>query len=210
MKALGIILLFRERYKRPWIAGAPQFIGLRQIVERTAYRPIIIAVRPNRDTISILYARLCVHSILAGVCLGTLSWALSQCSILRGALRCGFGVPSSFRGPNRDREGPHGLPPPTLPDLRVTSPAVRWRQSAMGTAMEARQSQAVAGAPRERDRQRWAGGEAPRPLGGLDRVPGQVPAHAAATPLPVALPIPWLPQIAAQLTPDPGVQLREA
>ncbi len=27
--------------------------------------------------------------------------------------------------PNRDREGPHGLPPPTPPDRRVTSPAVR-------------------------------------------------------------------------------------
>ena len=26
---------------------------------------------------------------------------------------------------NRDREGPHGLPPPTPPDIRVTSPAVR-------------------------------------------------------------------------------------
>jgi hypothetical protein len=27
--------------------------------------------------------------------------------------------------PNRDREGPHGLPPPTPPDVRVTYPAVR-------------------------------------------------------------------------------------
>ena len=26
---------------------------------------------------------------------------------------------------NRDREGPHGLPPPTPPDIRVTYPAVR-------------------------------------------------------------------------------------
>ena len=31
--------------------------------------------------------------------------------------------------PNRDREGPHGLPPPTPPDLRVTSPAVRQIES---------------------------------------------------------------------------------
>jgi hypothetical protein len=49
---------------------------------------------------------------------------------------------------NRDREGPHGLPPPTPPDIRVTYPAVRWMQSTMGTAMEARQSQAVEVAPR--------------------------------------------------------------
>jgi hypothetical protein len=31
--------------------------------------------------------------------------------------------------PNRDREGPRGLPPPTPPDIRVTSPAVRPMQA---------------------------------------------------------------------------------
>jgi len=80
----------------------------------------------------------------------------------------------------------------------------------MGTAREARQSQAGKGAPRERDRQRWATADAPRPRGGLGRVPGQVPAHAAATPLPVASPIPLLPQIAAPSMPAPGGQLLEA
>jgi hypothetical protein len=34
------------------------------------------------------------------------------------------GGPGGTR-PNRDREGPHGLPPPTPPDVRVTYPAVR-------------------------------------------------------------------------------------
>src|SRR4029453_3531008 len=116
----------------------------------------------------------------------------------------------AVRRPNRDREGPHGLPPPTPPDIRITYPAVRWIQLAMGTAMEARQSQAVEVAPRERDRQRRAAADAPRPMGGLDRVPGQVPAHAAATQLPVPPPLPLLPQRAAQSTPDPGVQLLEA
>src|SRR5262249_27332898 len=32
---------------------------------------------------------------------------------------------SHFLPSNRDREGPHGLPPPTPPDVRVTYPAVR-------------------------------------------------------------------------------------
>src|SRR5262245_1629925 len=98
---------------------------------------------------------------------------------------------------NRDREGPHGLPPPPPPDIQVTSPAVRWMPSAMGTAMEAWPSQAVDGAPRARDHQRRAAANAPRPMGRLDGVPGQVPAHAAATPLPVPSPLPVLPQIAA-------------
>jgi hypothetical protein len=34
---------------------------------------------------------------------------------------------------NRDREGPRGLPPPTPPDIRVTSPAVRWIESGSHT-----------------------------------------------------------------------------
>jgi ATP-binding cassette, subfamily B, multidrug efflux pump len=38
----------------------------------------------------------------------------------------GFRMPQMI---NRDREGPHGLPPPTPPDRRVTSPAVRWIES---------------------------------------------------------------------------------
>ena len=55
--------------------------------------------------------------------------------------------------PNRDRGRPHDLPPPTPPDIRVTSPAVRWRQSAVGAAMEAWQTQAVEVAARQGDRQ---------------------------------------------------------
>jgi hypothetical protein len=35
--------------------------------------------------------------------------------------------------PNRDREGPRGLPPPTPPDIRGTSPAVRWMASGCTT-----------------------------------------------------------------------------
>jgi hypothetical protein len=35
--------------------------------------------------------------------------------------------------PNRDREGPHGLPPPTPPDRRVTYPAVRQMKPKCGT-----------------------------------------------------------------------------
>ena len=34
----------------------------------------------------------------------------------------------SFQPPNRDRREPRGSRPPTPPDVRVTSPAVRWRQ----------------------------------------------------------------------------------
>jgi hypothetical protein len=76
--------------------------------------------------------------------------------------------------------------------------------------MEMRSSQAIEVAPGERDRQRRAAADAPRPMGRLDRVPGQVPARATATPLPVRSPIPWLPQSAAPSTPAPGVQLPEA
>jgi hypothetical protein len=80
----------------------------------------------------------------------------------------------------------------------------------MGTSMEARPSQAVDGAPGERARQRRAAAEAPRPLGRLARVPGQVPAHATATPVPGPSPIPWCPPIAAPSTPDPGVPRLDA
>jgi hypothetical protein len=56
--------------------------------------------------------------------------------------------------------------------------------------MEAWQSQAVAGAAREGDRQGRATADAPWPMGGLDRVPGQVPAHPTATQLAIPPPTP--------------------
>src|SRR5919204_5161739 len=46
-------------------------------------------------------------------------------------------------------------------------------------------------------------------MGGLDRIPGQVPTHAAATQLAVPPPIPLLPQIAAQPPSEPRVQFLE-
>jgi hypothetical protein len=80
----------------------------------------------------------------------------------------------------------------------------------MGTSLEAQPSQAVDGAPGARDRPRRAAAEAPRPLGRLARVPGQVPAHATATPVPGPSPIPLCPPIAAPSTPDPGVPRLDA
>jgi hypothetical protein len=42
------------------------------------------------------------------------------------ATRCAPGTAlRAMPGAHRDREGPHGLPPPTPPDIRVTYPAVR-------------------------------------------------------------------------------------
>jgi hypothetical protein len=52
--------------------------------------------------------------------------------------------------------------------------------------MEARQAQPLDVGPRERER--WAAAHTPRSMGGLDRIPGQLPTHAAATQL--ALPPP--------------------
>jgi hypothetical protein len=75
--------------------------------------------------------------------------------------------------------------------------------------MEARQTQAVEIAPWERERQRGAAAQAPWPVGGLDRAPGQVPTDAAAAQGTVLTPTPLRPQIAAQSTPDPGIQLLE-
>ena len=76
--------------------------------------------------------------------------------------------------------------------------------------MAAGQIEHVEVAAGERDRQRWATAHTPWPLGGFDRSPGQVPAHAAATPFPIAAPTPLLPPIAAQSTPDPGIQRLDA
>jgi hypothetical protein len=76
--------------------------------------------------------------------------------------------------------------------------------------MEARHSQGVAGAPRERDRPRRAATDAPRPLGGRARVPGQLPAPAAAPSVPGASPSPWLPPLAAHSPPEPGVPRLDA
>jgi hypothetical protein len=76
--------------------------------------------------------------------------------------------------------------------------------------MEAWQTQAVVGATREGDRQGRATADAPGPLGGRARVPGQIPAHPTATPLAITPPTPLLPQVAAPPTADPGVQRLDA
>jgi hypothetical protein len=75
--------------------------------------------------------------------------------------------------------------------------------------METRQAQPVEVAPGERDRQRRAAAQTPRPMGRFDRVPGQVSAHPTPAQLPVLTPSPLLPHVAAQGTADPGVQLLE-
>jgi hypothetical protein len=75
--------------------------------------------------------------------------------------------------------------------------------------MEAWQTQPVEVAPKERDRQRRAAAQTPRPMGGFDRVPGQISAHPTPAQFPVPTPTPLLLQIAAQPTPQPGVQLFE-
>ena len=51
------------------------------------------------------------------------------------------------RNIHRDREEPHDPSPPTPPDIRVTYPAVRWIESAVGAPMEARSAQPVDVAP---------------------------------------------------------------
>jgi hypothetical protein len=76
--------------------------------------------------------------------------------------------------------------------------------------MAAWPSERIAVAPGERDRQRGATAQAPWPMGGLDRIPGQGPAHAAATQCPLPTPTPRLPAITAPPTPDPGVQRLDA
>jgi hypothetical protein len=108
-------------------------------------------------------------------------------------------------GVQRDREGPHDLSPPTPLDRRGTSPAGRGGESAIRPPMEARQAQPVAGAPGARDRQRWAAAQAPRPMRGLARVPGQGPAHPTAMPLAIPPPTPRLAAVAAPPTSAPGV-----
>ena len=76
--------------------------------------------------------------------------------------------------------------------------------------MEARHPEPDEGVAGARDRQRWAAAQTPRPMGGFDHVPGQIPAHPTPAPVAVLTPTPRLPQRAAQPTADPGVQRLEA
>jgi hypothetical protein len=65
-------------------------------------------------------------------------------------------------------------------------------------------------APWERDRQRRAAAQTPRPLRGRDRVPGEGLAHPAAPAFAVPPPAPWLPQLATPPPTAPGVRLLAA
>jgi hypothetical protein len=76
----------------------------------------------------------------------------------------------------------------------------------MGAPIETRQTQAVEVAAREGDGQCRATAYTPRAMGGLHRVPGQVPTHPAAAQCPLPPPPPLFPEIAAQAPPNPGVQ----
>jgi hypothetical protein len=76
--------------------------------------------------------------------------------------------------------------------------------------MEARHPEPVEVVAGERDRQRWAAAQTPRPMSGVDRVPGQISAHPTPAQFSVLTPTPLLPQIGAPPTADPGVPLLEA
>ncbi len=107
--------------------------------------------------------------------------------------------------PNRDREGPHGLPPPTPPDGRVTYPAVRRVESL-------RRGQAAASARVEarggtRETQRRALPETPGSVGRGGGVPGERSADAAAASCPIAGPPPRRPPRAAESAAQPRVTL---
>jgi hypothetical protein len=105
---------------------------------------------------------------------------------------------------NRDREGPHGLPPPPPPDRRVTSPAVRQLESTTMALRHPRNAQPVEVPTRERVRQRRTPTHTPWAVGRLLRVPGQVAAPPAGPKFPVAAAPPRRPNLAATATADPG------
>jgi hypothetical protein len=77
--------------------------------------------------------------------------------------------------------------------------------SAMGAPREAWQTPAVAVAARPGDGQGRATAEAPRPMGGPDRIPGQRPADPPATPCAGPTASPRLPLRAAPPASEPGV-----
>ena len=75
-------------------------------------------------------------------------------------------------------------------------------QSARGTALAARQAPAVDGAARERERQRRAAADAPRPMGGLARGPrGESPAPRPLTSGPPPHPPRPVPRLQPRLHP---------
>src|SRR5215831_6418373 len=98
---------------------------------------------------------------------------------------------------NRDRGRPRDLSPPTPPDRRVTSPAGRGMHSATRGPLAPRHTEAVTGAAREGEGQRWAAAPPPPPRRGLARVPGQRSAHPTPAPFPIVTPPPRRPQGAA-------------
>jgi hypothetical protein len=105
--------------------------------------------------------------------------------------------------PNRDREGPHGLPPPTPPDIRVTDPAVRRVESRRRG--QAEESARVEARGWKRDPQRRALTETPGSVCRCGGVPGKRSADAAAASCPIACPPPRLPHLAASAAATPHV-----
>jgi hypothetical protein len=109
--------------------------------------------------------------------------------------------------PNRDREGPHGLSPPTPPDIRVTHPAVRWVESRRRG--QAEESARVEARGWKRDTQRRALTETSGSVCRLGGVPGTRSADAAAASCPIACPPPRLPHLAASAAAKPRVTLAQ-
>jgi hypothetical protein len=70
--------------------------------------------------------------------------------------------------------------------------------------METWHASPVEGVSWSRHRPRWAAAEAPRSMGRLGRVPGQVLPDSALPEVPVPAPSPWLPHVAAEAPSDPG------
>jgi hypothetical protein len=87
-------------------------------------------------------------------------------------------APSFAWHTNRDREGPHGLPPPTPPYVRVTYTAVRRVESMRRSKAE--ESERVEERCWKRDTQRRALTETPGSVCRFGGVPGKLSAYAAA------------------------------
>ena len=111
--------------------------------------------------------------------------------------------------PNRDRGRPHDLTPPTPPYIRVSYTAIRWGTSTTRAPIETWHAQSVKVVSWYRNRQRRTPAQAPRAMGRLIRVPGQVLTHSALPEFPVPASPPLLPYVAAEAPPDPGVPLLE-
>src|SRR5262245_59275818 len=118
-----------------------------------------------------------------------------------------FSLPLRCSTPNRDRGRPRSLSPPTPPDRRGTSPAVRPMGSTARALRPSGHPEAVEVPAGERRGQRRTAAYPPRSVGRLGRVPGQVTADPAVPELPGAPSPPLLPAGASQAPSHPGVQL---